>query len=133
MQSMTDFLERFDVTVRVAEAVRRNPNAPDFKGDHWLVKIECSCGREMPVYFSQGKGHHGKAPTATAVLSCLAMDAVTVENAPVFDDWCAELGYDTDSRKAEATFNTCLSQAMQLRQLLGGEAYDALLYETEGD
>jgi len=50
-------------------------------------------------------------------------DAQSVDDARDFEDWCAELGYDTDSRKAERTFRACQRIAERLRQFLG-DAYD---------
>jgi hypothetical protein len=41
-------------------------------------------------------------PTVDEVLGCLISDAMA--NELFFDDWCYELGYDTDSRKALQTY-----------------------------
>jgi hypothetical protein len=85
----------------------------------------------MTTYFSMGYGHKGAKPEAVDVLSCLANDAAGVENAGGFEDWCAEYGYETDSRKAERIYKTCIHQSKRLRQFLGGEAYEQLLWRTE--
>ncbi len=47
------------------------------------------------------------APTAGSVLYSLLMDASGAEEN--FHDWCANYGYDTDSRKALATYEACCS------------------------
>jgi hypothetical protein len=72
-----------------------------------------------------------KPPRAEDVLDSLASDAGSIENARFFEDWCADFGYDTDSRKAEATYNECCRLARQLRSFLGGAAYDELLNDVE--
>lgn len=57
-------------------------------------------------------------PTLDDVLYCLVMDAEAASE--TFEDWCANFGYDTDSRKAEATYNACVQIGIKLRNLLGG-------------
>lgn len=36
-----------------------------------------------------------------------------------FEDWADDLGYNTDSRKAEAIFRACVDSTMTLRTMLG--------------
>ena len=86
--------------------------------------------RSFGLYFSQGSAHT-ENPTLADVLDCLASDAGGYENARSFDDWAAEYGYDTDSRKAEKTFRAIKRQAEQLKRTIGAEAYEELLYKTE--
>ena len=85
----------------------------------------------MTVYFSQGSAHK-KNPTLAEVLDCLASEASGVDNARSFEDWASEYGYDTDSHKAECTYQICKKQAQELKALLGQDAYNQLLYSTEG-
>ena len=40
-----------------------------------------------------------------------------------FDAWCADFGYDTDSRKAEKTFKACEHQAARLKTFLESSLY----------
>jgi hypothetical protein len=70
-------------------------------------------------------------PKLADVLDCLASDAAGFENAQSFEDWAAEYGYDTDSRKAEKVYRTVERQAKQLRRVLGDEGYNALLWDIE--
>jgi len=45
------------------------------------------------------------------------------------EDWCAEYGYDTDSRKAERTFRAVERQTKALKRMLGStEAFDAVIF-----
>jgi hypothetical protein len=85
----------------------------------------------MTVYFSKGYGHHGAEPTVREVLDCLASDAATYDNAKDFEDWCAEFGFDSDSRKAERTWKVIGKQRQSLERLLGPEAFNGLLYDVE--
>lgn len=71
----------------------------------------------MPVYFTQGSAHR-KDPTAAEVLDCIGMDVSGVANAEDFETWASDLGYDNDSRAAEATYNAIVEQAKALRDFL---------------
>jgi len=60
-------------------------------------------------------------PKALDVLYSLVLDS-SVLDASSFEDWATELGYDTDSRSAEATYRACLELALKLRAGLGDAA-----------
>lgn len=86
--------------------------------------------RKMTLEFSQGSAHT-KNPTAADVLDCLASDASGYQNAVGFTGWAEDYGYDTDSRKAERIYFQIEAQAVQLRELLGLEPYERLLWNIE--
>lgn len=60
-----------------------------------------------------------KAPSAASVLYCLLSDASL--GAELFADFCADLGYDEDSRKALAIYEECQKIAAKLRMFTPGE------------
>jgi len=95
---------------------------------HWRCTLRRGRSR-MTVYFSQGPAAV-EEPRVASVLSCLADDASSVENAQSFEEWCRELGYDTDSRKAERTWKLIWSQVLRLKSFLG-DAYETLLWKVE--
>lgn len=70
-------------------------------------------------------------PELEDILSCLASDASLVHNARYYEEWASESGYDEDSRKGEATYKVCQKQAAELEDMLGHDAFEKLLYETE--
>lgn len=72
-----------------------------------------------------------RKPTLADIIDSLAVDAQTTENVKTFEEWARELGYDTDSRKAEAIYNRVCYLAVAFQNLLGNEAYYSLLNETE--
>ncbi len=74
----------------------------------------------MPFY--QGTGHK-KAPTVADVVACLLLDAGALVVS--FEEWCSDMGYDSDSREAERTYHACITSGKQARALLG-EHFDAL-------
>lgn len=86
---------------------RRDKNA-------WTVTLKYG-GRKLSVPFFTGD-LHGE-PTAADVISSLCIDANCGEMS--FEDFCSELGYDEDSRSAEATWKACVKTAPRVRKLLG--------------
>jgi hypothetical protein len=77
-------------------------------------------GRQATVPFFMGPAHC-KEPTAADVLHCLCSDTRSVDNARSFTDWCADFGYDSDSRKAEATYSSCIKLGTKVKRLLGAD------------
>ena len=46
-------------------------------------------------------------PSVDGALWCLVCDASCVRHGQTFEEFCSELGYDSDSRTAERVFNAC--------------------------
>ncbi len=67
---------------------------------------------------------YGEGVSAADALSCLLMDARAAET--TFEDWAAEFGYDTDSRKAEAVYRACDEIGKKLKSLLSASDIDHL-------
>lgn len=63
-------------------------------------------------------------PKSESVLSCLFSDAQAGEDE--FSEFCANCGYDEDSRKAEAVWRACRDTAANLHRLFTGEQFDRL-------
>lgn len=85
----------------------------------------------MTLYFSKGYGHGGTEPSAEEVLECLHSDAYIADCCPTFDDYCSELGYDNDSRRAERQYNAVVAQALQVQSWLGDVYNDFLECEED--
>jgi hypothetical protein len=64
-------------------------------------------------------------PDAESVVWSLVME-YDVLDAGGFEYWCADLGFDTDSRKAESTYKQCLEIALQMRAAFGESGMDQL-------
>ena len=106
------------------EAPERDDWGPDGRGapaHNWLVRMRYR-GRRMTVPFYGGELVTN--PTTAEVLECLLIDASGADES--FDDWCCNLGYDTDSRKALASYQQVQDQTARLRRFLAGDTYDAL-------
>ena len=130
--TMASFIAKHKILM-TANRVKTNPNMSDMGKDarHWRCTFHATeTANKLVIPFSQGSAHKAE-PTAADVLDCLASDAASIENAKGFEDWASDFGYDTDSRKAEKTYNACKSQAEDLAAYLGDEAYQELLWNTE--
>lgn len=64
------------------------------------------------------------APHSADVLYSLILDSSAVGQS--FNSWCSDFGYDTDSRKAEATYRACQENADKLARLFDSVAREAL-------
>lgn len=64
------------------------------------------------------------APTAATVFYSLVLDGAAIDQS--FPDWCADFGYDTDSRKAHDTYMACCESGRQLRQMLTAQEREEL-------
>lgn len=135
-----EFAKQHNITA-TSTKVDSNPNMLDFKGDHWRVTllrlvvayyVEASetytqmAQTSFTLHFSKGYGHNGAPPEVVEVLECLHSDAHIADNCPTFEDFCSELGYDEDSRKAERTYKALRDQTAEVQAWLGG-LYDEFL------
>jgi hypothetical protein len=103
-----------------------NPNFIDTKTRMNHYKTVLKMGKkQMTVPFSMGIGLTHE-PTAYDILTCLQLDVWSVTNNGSFEDFCSEFGYDTDSRKAEKTYNIILKQSEKLKKFLG-EKFDQFM------
>lgn len=134
--TLDQFIAKHRITIDVENvpdrsdmpAAARDPTW-DREARHWRCVLRCG-RRRMTVYFSQGSAIH-EDPSAADLLDCMASDAAGIENAPEFEEWAREYGYDTDSRKAEAVYRATRRQSEKLGRFLPDEARDALLYHVD--
>lgn len=88
-----------------------------------LVRRECETGRNAGLGWLL-------LPDLADVLACLATDAEVLDFAS-FEEWADAVGYDSDSRKAEAIYRACLEMALKLRQGLGEDGLQRLREAAE--
>lgn len=89
----------------------------------WAVTLR-RAGRRLTVPFYQGPAVC-EEPDAAGVLSCLLLDASSVDQD--FESWCGDYGYDPDSRRAEKLYRACQSIRTKLEKFLGDD-FEAFLY-----
>lgn len=68
----------------------------------------------------------GIKPALEDVLSSLITDGEPDFQGLSFDDWCSEFGYDSDSRKAHATYDACCEVGRRLRRAFTPEELQTL-------
>lgn len=117
-----------DHVTATAVSADTNPNMTDMPAgsSHWRVTLHRK-GRQVTVPYSMGPAHSHE-PIAEEVLECLLSDYIVSNYG--FERWCDDFGLDTDSRKAERIFNTCLRQSAKLEMFFGTDL-DAYVYDTE--
>ena len=92
------------------------------------VAWECENGRPATKFVDIGRRTQMPAtiePKALDVIHSLVSDS-DVLDAGGFESWARDLGYDTDSRKAEAIYRACLETALKLRAAIGDAGLSAL-------
>lgn len=93
---------------------RANPHAR-FTDVHLWGRVAVKLARAQRV-----------APIREDVIYCLLMDGSPCFDDSTFEDWCADLGYDSDSRSAHETYMTCLNRGQRMVRALGRDDVDRL-------
>jgi hypothetical protein len=106
------------VTIHAKKNQRTRPEWPDTQG--WDITLRFD-GRMMKTTFWTGPAIKDD-PTAADVLWSLCSDARMGEE--TFEEFCSNLGYDTDSRRVYATWQACKRTAPKLRRFLGEDFPD---------
>jgi len=118
------------VTMKVAPGTR----VPREKQDKWQLQSNgytCTLayqGRRLTVDFWQGTGISGN-PDVAGVLSSLLLDASCGQES--FEDFCSNMGLNTDSRSALKTYKVCASMNTKLQRLLGSDYVTFLSAEND--
>jgi hypothetical protein len=92
---------------------------------HWKSTL-CMGTKRMTVYFTQGFSIQYQ-PSVDDVLWSLKSDTSCPD---VFEDFCSELGYDVDSRKAEKIFKAVRHISNRLHKFMG-DKFEALMAAEE--
>ena len=110
-----------------SEMVGENPSNPDWTDAyHYKVTLyRNNPRRQLTTHYSMGYAHCYE-PVAVDVLDCLISDASSIDYAMGFEDWAADFGYDTDSRKAERIYKACESIGHKVKKFLGSQ-WDAAM------
>lgn len=89
---------------------------------HWTVTLTFD-GRTITSPYSQGSAYD-RPPTAASVLESLFLDARMGRE--TFAVFCGGMGYDEDSRSAEATWRACRDTFVELVNVFPGATFDRL-------
>jgi len=125
-----EFTDNIWVYIAHKTRVAENPYMDDSKNmDNFYVTLSRQ-QKVMSLYFSQGRAIK-EPPTLESILECLVNEAITVESSDDLQDWAEQLGYDPDDKKTKRTYNIIKKHIKELKNLLGDENYQTLLYDVE--
>ena len=117
------------VQLEVVESLGLQTDADGWQ--HYAYVVRLARGDEsMTIPWRQGTGIT-ESPDVASVLDAVLSDAAGFVNARDFEEWAAEYGYDSDSRKAYALYQQVDEQTEQLRDVLG-EDFDSSVF-PEGE
>lgn len=128
-----DTLDAFIARHKVSATIERVSARPDNNWEtypgarHFRCTVRAHKHR-FTIYFSQGSAYTNP-PTVAEILYSLAMDASSAHGC--FEDFCSEMGYDTDSRRAYETWGTCNQTRVRLIRMFGEDDYETLAYGME--
>lgn len=93
-----------------------------------IIRAECETGFKNRIKWTNGPVMQDKKspilPKIEDVVYSLVMDSDVLEYD--FPDWCANLGFEEDSRKAEQIYNDCMHIALKLNRSLGTDGLNTL-------
>lgn len=89
------------------------------------IEYETEKGKAAPRRASMPIGGKAIEPNAVDVIYSLVRDSDVLDYG-TFEDWASEFGYDSDSRKAESIYRSCLEIALKLRNGIGETNLSAL-------
>jgi hypothetical protein len=120
-------LDAMGVRVHVEQVEKRegvcHENWPDGTRHFAFTVSRARYGGRYRGFYSMGPALT-EWPERVDILQSLFLDASGTEYG--FEDWCADLGYDDDSRKAEAVYNACVATRGALEQMFGDDEYTGL-------
>lgn len=123
-------LEKFNIKFKQTTiAAPKNSDQWDKNAFHYMTFIN-----GVPFEFHKGSGHvfeYGEyrpnepiTPRLHEVLYSLIMDIYCAEYD--FEEFCANLGYDSDSRKAEKLYNQCVEQKEKVGSIFSPDEIEEL-------
>lgn len=119
--TIDDFIHQNGITLRT-QRVASNPGMPDMPAGSRHFRCVFQKGLlKFALLFSQGSAHP-QSPFAHDVLGCLLSDFQSYTSARSFEEWASDLGFDSDSRRAEQTYRTIDDQWLAFQNFVGHEA-----------
>ena len=108
-------------------------HAPSYKVRQTLdgamaLDLECETGKRWGNFSPLGPI---PPPPELDLFYSLAMEAEVLDQ-PDFESWAEGLGYDLDSRKAEAIYRDCMQQARKLRIMISDAGMEGLRRIVKG-
>jgi hypothetical protein len=132
MLTLKQFLDGSDVAMR-SRRVTEGGEPAHVITEPWAAQLYAcelhTSNGERPVRAIIGSDNG--APDLRDVLDTVAAEAAVAEAAEGYEQWAAQMGFNPDSRSGERVYRAARRQAKLLRQLLGDQRYQRLLWQTE--
>lgn len=127
-ETMQEAATRLGVTVEITKDRGIQRDAQGWEHHAYLLTVTFGSGASIVTPWSQGLGIESSPTEEPAtILDSLVQDCTDED----FDTWADEYGYDTDSRKAYATWEACRMVAARLIATLGEDEVSHLRHEVE--
>lgn len=119
MSELTIGVEHLRITADVGYGNKENINNDEWKkrAAPWTVTLKRG-RKQLSVPYYNGSSIT-EDPTAADVIYSLLVDSTAIDE--TFENWCANFGYEPDSRKAEKIYNQCVKLGKKLVSFLGEE------------
>jgi hypothetical protein len=118
------FAKKTGLKLSILESDYKSHFAEDKKSGvyRWVFKCRLSVGKKSYTFdFGQSIANGGEEPNLYDILSCL--EKYGYED---FEDFCSNLGYDSDSRTAEKTFKAVQREYTAICRLFTSEQIEEL-------
>jgi hypothetical protein len=132
MQTLERFMKAGQVAMRCQEVAINGETTDESMSPRDPHQYACE------LYASGGDrrvtaiiGSDNGPPDLSEVLDAVAAEAAVADEARSYEQWALAMGFDPDSRHDERVFRTVRRRARLLRQLLGDDRYEQLLWQTE--
>ena len=104
-------------------------NKPDMWHNHFKLTLRGNESRATFDFYGSQRDFEAFKRTLDdgeikSAVRCILGDAVS--GGLDFEDFCSEVGYDTDSRKAEKVHKACQRTAAKIARVFTGDLYDLL-------
>lgn len=116
------------VNVQMSEGEYATETKSGDKWEHHTYKVTIHYqGRMMRTRFSQGMAYAKDNVDVAEILYSLASDYLSGKDES-FEEWAEEYGYDTDSRKAYATYRELDENRKRMDRVFGAEVSEFIDY-----
>ena len=116
LKQANDFCNKHSITIKCEKPVLKRHFAGDKEERYvWQVTIHRTVkGQKMSFEFGNSINAKNKMPSNYDILTCL-----TKYDPGTFSDFCSDYGFDTDSRRAEKTYNAVCKEFAAVQRLFG--------------
>jgi hypothetical protein len=98
---------------------------PEWAKQGWSIVLKYQGKRAQFRFYGGGAS---KTPTASDLIWAVATDSTALTES--FSEWCADLGYNTDSIKDRSIYKACQRNGERLIKLIGNKEIFSQLVES---